>query len=84
MVADETYNTGDTDFRAQILKIKSTKPDVIYVSPQTPVSGELILKQMKENGVTTQIVVNDAMASGEQARNELYNGIYFWTRVISC
>lgn len=61
IVADETYNTGDTDFRTQILKIKNAKPDVVYVVPQTPAPGILILKQLKSRGVTAQILTAEVL-----------------------
>jgi branched-chain amino acid transport system substrate-binding protein len=53
IVADETYTTGDTDFRTQILKIKTANPDVIYVVPQTPTPGVAVFRQLRENGVTS-------------------------------
>ena len=31
VVAKESYNTGDKDFNAQLTKIKSAKPDVVYL-----------------------------------------------------
>lgn len=52
VVADETYNPGDNDFRTQILKIKNAKPDVIYIVPQDPPPGLLIMKQLNARGVT--------------------------------
>lgn len=51
VVVDETYQTGSTDFRAQILKIKNSKPDVVYIVPQGSASGVLILKQLKSRGI---------------------------------
>ncbi len=74
VVADETYNTGDTDFRTQILKIKAAEPDVIFVDPQTPVSGVLVLKQLQENSLSAQVLVNDAMLSDETVKE---NAAYY-------
>lgn len=51
VVVDETFNTGDTDFRTQILKLKNAAPDVVYLLPQTPTPGVLILQQLTINGV---------------------------------
>ncbi len=78
LVADETYATGDTDFRTQILKVKAAEADVVYVSVQTPISGTLILKQLKENGIEAQVVVNDVMISEEiiSENEDLYTNIY--------
>jgi len=64
IVADETYTTGDTDFRTQVLKIKQANPDVVYVVPQSPTPGVAIFKQLRENAVkakfTTAEVLLDA------------------------
>ncbi len=78
VVTDETYNSGDTDFRTQILKIKAGAPDVVYVNPQTPVSGTLILKQLKESGVEAQVIVNDSMLSADNIKQNsaLFEGVY--------
>lgn len=61
IVADETYTTGDTDFRTQILKIKSSKPDVVYVVPQTTPPGLTIIKQLRENGVQAKITTAEVL-----------------------
>lgn len=78
VVADETYNTGDTDFRTQILKMKAAEPDVVFVDPQTPVSGVLVLKQLQENSLNAQVLVNDAMLSGATAKENAayYENVY--------
>src|SRR3989344_222432 len=36
IVADETYNPEDTDFRTQVTKVKAASPEVIYLIPQAP------------------------------------------------
>lgn len=51
VVSDETYTTGETDFRTQIAKIKAAKPDAIYVVPQSPTPGIAIFRQLRENKV---------------------------------
>lgn len=48
IVADEVYNPEDTDMRTQVTKVKSANPDVVYIVPQNPPKGILLLKQMKE------------------------------------
>ncbi len=65
VVGDETYNTGDTDFRTQILKLKAAAPDVLYSVPQTPVSGIQILKQLKENDLKATFLVSDTMIGAD-------------------
>lgn len=71
IVADETYNSTDTDFRTQVLKIKSANPDVIYVVPQSPTPGLTIFKQLRENNVraryTTAEVLLDRQVVNDNA-----------------
>lgn len=61
VVADETYKTGDTDFRTQILKIKSANPDVVYVVPQSFTPGVAIMKQLKENKVLAKLTTAEVL-----------------------
>ena len=51
VVADETYNPEDTEFRTQVTKVKDANPDVIYIVPQAPAKGILLIKQIKEAGL---------------------------------
>ncbi len=78
IVADETYTTGDTDFRTQIAKIKAAKPDVIYVVPQTPTPGVAIVKQMKENGITMPVQTAEVLPAREVVRDNaaVLEGVY--------
>jgi branched-chain amino acid transport system substrate-binding protein len=78
VVGDETYNTGDTDFRTQILKIKASVPDALYVVPQSPVTGIQILKQFKENSVQAKLLVSDVMLGSDtiSQNKDLYADIY--------
>lgn len=83
IVADETYNAGDTDMRTQILKIKTANPDVIYILPQTPTSGVLLLKQLTANGVTakrltTEVMIGRNIVAENKAVLEGLTGIENW------
>ncbi len=61
IVADEVYASADTDFRAQITKVKASEPDVIYILPQSPAPGILMAKQLKQAGVTTPLLTAEVM-----------------------
>jgi len=61
IVADETYNPEDTDFRTQVTKVKAANPDVIYLVPQTTPKGVLLIKQIKEAGVKTQLLTAEVL-----------------------
>jgi len=68
IVEDQTYTTGDTDFRTQVLKIKAAKPDVIYIVPQTNTPGLAIVKQLRENNVKAQIVTAEVLLDRQVAK----------------
>lgn len=70
VVADEVYNTGDTNFRSQLLKIKATNPDVLYLLPQTPASGVLILKQLKDLKMKTQLLTAEVLIGRDAVKEQ--------------
>jgi len=51
IVAEESYSEGDSDFRAQLTKIKSAKPDFVYVPGYYADVGPILL-QARELGIT--------------------------------
>ena len=61
IVADETYNPQDTDFRTQVTKAKASNPDVIYIVPQAPPKGVLSVKQIKEAGLKQQLLTAEVL-----------------------
>jgi len=64
IVGFETYTTGDKDFSAQLTKIKSTNPDVIFL-PAYYNDVPLIAQQARSLGITAQFVGSDAWSSPE-------------------
>lgn len=54
IVADETYEASETDYRSQLLKIQAANPDAIFINPQGDATGGRILKQLKEAGIKAQ------------------------------
>ncbi|MCL5010788.1 MAG: ABC transporter substrate-binding protein [Patescibacteria group bacterium] len=54
VVAQEIMAPGDSDFRAQLTKIKAEKPEAIYVLTEAKSTG-LFVKQAKEMGIESQI-----------------------------
>ncbi len=54
VVASETFETGDTDFSAQLTRIKASNPDVIFVSAQQIEVIE-ILTQGRQLGIPSEI-----------------------------
>jgi branched-chain amino acid transport system substrate-binding protein len=50
LVADEAFRSGDQDFSPQIAKIRSTRPDAIYVAAATG-DGVKVVSQIREAGL---------------------------------
>ncbi len=60
IVAKETYTGTDKDFRAQLTKIKSANPDVIYF-PSYPVEIPLIYTQAYELGIKVPMLGSNSV-----------------------
>jgi len=77
VVADEAYQTNDVDFNAQITRIKSANPDVVYL-PNYYNDVSLQAKQLRDQGVTCALVGGDGWDSLiDNAGDEILNG--FWS-----
>ncbi len=64
VVEKQQYTTGDTDFKAQLTKIKGAGPDLIFLSGYYP-EGSKIAQQAKELGMDVQMLGSDGYASDE-------------------
>jgi len=62
IVAEEDYAQGDTDFRAQLTAIKSSKPDVVFV-PGYYTDAGLIARQARQLGLTATLLGGDGWES---------------------
>lgn len=58
IVAQEQFQTNQTDFKAILGNIKAANPDVIF-APSSIVTAPLIIKQARELGITAQIMAGD-------------------------
>ncbi len=80
IVASESYVTGDTDFNAQITKIKGFKPDVLFI-PDYYSTVSLIAKTVRSQGMKIPMlgadgwdeIVNNA---GDEVLNCFYSNHY--------
>ena len=76
VVAEESYSTGDKDFNAQLTKIKTTNPDVVYL-PDYYGTVALIAKQLRAQGIDAPIVGGDGWDGIiDNAGDEVLNGYY--------
>ncbi len=58
----ETYADKDTDFSAQLTKIQAAKPDIIVMASLYQ-EGALIMKKMREMGMTQKVVGSNGFNS---------------------
>ena len=76
IVSIESYATGDKDFNAQLTKIKSANPDVVYL-PDYYGTVALIAKQLRAQGINTPIIGADGWDGlTDNAGDEVLNGYY--------
>ena len=60
LVASEAYSEGDTDFNAQLTKIKSANPELIFI-PDYYQNATLIAKQVKALGIEATLMGGDGV-----------------------
>lgn len=60
-VVTEKFPTTTVDFRTQLTKLRSEKPDALFVDTQTPAVAERVLKQLQDMGWKPKILVNDVI-----------------------
>jgi len=64
IVADESFNGGDVDFRPQLSKIKAAKPDIIFM-PYFFKEAALSANQARELGLTQVLMGGDGWPSDQ-------------------
>lgn len=62
IVADETYNSGDKNFKTQLVKIKSSGARAVFI-PGNYAESALILKQAKELDLSVKFIGGDGSYS---------------------
>lgn len=80
VVIDDVYKTKTTDFRDEVKKIMGSNIDVVYIVPQTPVSGLALLKVLKiqkapEKVIVSQVLLDEGIAKNNAAALESAIGL---------
>lgn len=80
VVASESYASGDTDFNAQLTKIKGLKPDVLMI-PDYYSTVSLVAKQVRAQGLKIPMVGADGWDeitnnAGDEVLNSFYSNHY--------
>lgn len=68
IVDTETFADKDTDFSAQLTKIQQAKPDIIVVASLYQ-EGALIMKKMREMGMTQKVIGSNGFNSPAFIKN---------------
>jgi branched-chain amino acid transport system substrate-binding protein len=78
VVSDVSYSSGDSDFRAQLTKIKAANVEAIFIPGYYTEVG-LIAKQAKELGIKAPLLGGDGWDSAKLSEigGEAINGNYF-------
>ena len=78
VVREQSYSSGDTDFRAQLTSIKAAGPEVVFVPGYYPEVG-IILKQARQLGITVPFIGCEAWDSPTllQVAGKAADGCYF-------
>jgi ABC-type branched-subunit amino acid transport system substrate-binding protein len=64
IIIEERFADGETDFKAQLERIKSTNPDAVFLWGNAKESG-LILKQIRALGMKQPVYASDRIVSSE-------------------
>lgn len=78
VIIDDSFNTGETNFRTTLNKIKSKNPDAIYIPGHLNEVAKII-KQIKELGIKVQLLTTSAVDGPEiiQLGKDAAEGIIF-------
>jgi branched-chain amino acid transport system substrate-binding protein len=78
VVREQSYSSGDTDFRAQLTSIKAAGPDVVFLPGYYPEVG-IILKEARQLGIAVPFIGCEAWDSPTllQVAGKAADGCYF-------
>jgi branched-chain amino acid transport system substrate-binding protein len=78
IVAEQSFSSGDTDFKAQLTTIRAAQPDVIFV-PAYYTEAALIALQARELGIQQPLAGGDGWDSPKlfEIGGDAVNGCYF-------
>ena len=81
ILATLNYNTGDTDFTAQVTQIRSLNPDVVF-APGNFTESALVIRQARDLGITTPFLGGDTWETPEfiSVGGDRVEGAFFSTK----
>lgn len=74
---DDTYETGTTDFAKISGDVASAKLDVLYILPQTPTPGVLLITALKNSNVTVPLMTAEVLLERDalQKHGKILDGV---------
>ncbi len=77
VVASESFNTEDTDFKTTILKLRKKNPDVWYFVPQFPQTAVKVVTQSQQLGMEVAIFTAEVLIGRDivKEHGETFEGI---------
>ena len=80
ILTTETFQSGDTDFSAQLTHIKDLNPDVIFVSALPPDKPEILI-QARQLGIPSSVpfIINTLTTTDVQAAGDAAEGTIAFT-----
>ncbi len=66
VMLSEQYETGSTKFTEFIQKVNKEKVDVVYMVPQTPTPGVLIVQGLKNSGSTAKMLTAEVLLTRDE------------------
>lgn len=80
ILTTETYQTGETDFSAQLTRIKESNPDAIFISALAPEMIKIMI-QARELGIPTNVslIVPDLTGDEVAAAGDAAEGVITFT-----
>ena len=80
ILTTETYQTGETDFSAQLIRIKESNPDAIFISALAPEMIRIMI-QARQLGILTSVplIVPDLTGDEVEAVEEAAEGAITFT-----
>jgi branched-chain amino acid transport system substrate-binding protein len=86
IVLEDTYQSGDTDFSAQIARVQALdpQPDVLFVSA-IPNEAGITTKQIREAGLTQPILSGDGFDTPliAEVAGDMADDVYFSTHTLA-
>ncbi len=78
-VINENFAPGTTDFRTILLNLKKENPDVLFINPLNPGTGDIIINQMKALNWKPQLILNDPIVGDSKTllkNKEMFEGAW--------